>query len=542
MIKQLNETDRRDIEHIISKVHNNHFMHFDLSDEKQYRFYKRQLELAGFSAGRHKQLFKSVEEGREEHIKNGGAENQPAMGVNKNAAPVNVVTQINTVDGQNYSASALSSIPGGADTTIMTLGLYDENYNLLGPVKKVMNCNKEKVVALDASGSFSSAIPTGGRQFYAIATYQYEIIGEGTYKGVVPVSTYNFPKETKNVSPTQMVTHTSGRLIKVCLTRNDGDCDYWKRWSGMVEIPIKGSIEYFDNIDPILYDGQGKPTNASWVIQIARTDEGGNPIEPPSSFEFFKDTNTKISGKILSWDLGWMKFAPPNFDSGDRVYYIFSVTVQTGGKDVTTFITNAPSEKIPGSTSLNTTEIAPMEVVYGCLATGTKVRMADGSEKNIENIKVQEKILSNNDGVVLTIENTVIGTEEKPMIRLKDDKGHSLLLTDGHPVVTASGVLLAKELKVGDVVINEEGVGRLTEIVAETYADKVWNLHVGIPEDGIVLTNQNRTHFANGILVGDGVMQRVYEKKYKEDINNILKTVPEKWLQDYLNYIEDQKS
>lgn len=538
---QVSEFDKQDIAHIISRSRNNEFMLFDFSDDKQYRFYKRQLELAGFSADRYNQLFKSIEDTRTRGLQKDASDtNGFSMRQNSNTEWVNVITQINTTDGLNYSASALSSIPGGTVITTMTLGIYDENYNLLGSVSKIMDCT-EKVVTLTAHGKFNTAMPSEGRQLYAIATYQYELPnGGGTVKGVVCVSTFNIPKEIRNISPTQLVAHAKQKLIKVCLTRDDGDCDYKKKYEGKVEIPIKGSIVYFDNIDPIEYDGQGKPSNASWTIQIARTDEGGNPITPPEEFEFFKDINTKINNNILSWDLGWLKFAPPNFNTGDRVYYIFNVTIRTNGKDVTAFITNAPSDYVPGSTFFNTLTIAPMEVVYGCLAAGTKVRMFDGTEKNIEEIKVQEKIISNQKGIGLTVENTIIGTEDKPMMRIFDDKGHSLLLTDGHPVITDSGVLLAKQLKVGDNVITEDGIGKLTEILTEFYDGQIWNLHVGVPEDGIELTDQNRTHFANGILVGDGVMQRIYEKKYRQDMKNIVKKVPEKWIQDYYNYLEDQ--
>ncbi len=540
---QLSVLEKEDIRYLVQKAGNGSPMLLDLSDERQERFLHKQLELAGIQPGRNPQLFKTIADAKVRHARHGVPRSEYVQinGASQLTA-VNVISQIDTTDGQNYVAAAISSIPGNAYNVTVTLGIYDGDLNPLGDVAEIRQYTGV-TMDLQATGKFSTPMPSEGRSVMSILTYQYSN-DQGTYHGTMPVETYSFPKLISNISPSDI---NKRNHIKVCLTRHDGDCDYWDHessWKGIVKIPVKGSVEYYSDIDPIQFRPNGTPINASCTIQVVKQVQPGSPITPPPDFSFFKDPKTTVSGPLLSWDLGWLTFDKPNFNAGDLVYYIFNVNIQTGGKNVAAFITNAPPSVAPGQNPFNTCKIPSMEVVYGCLVEGTRIRMADQSLKAIESIMVGEQVASDALGSCLTVENTVIGVEDKPILRVADSAGHVLLLTEGHPVITAQGVRLARELTEGDQLLTETGESRITGIQEELYTGQVYNLHLSAADASIILTDDNRTHYANGIMVGDGRMQRIYGEKAKQyqDKNDVLAELPKQWHQDYLNWLEDHPS
>jgi hypothetical protein len=543
---QLSVLDKEDVRYVVQKAGNGRSMLLNLSDERQERFLNKQLELAGIHPKRRPQLFKIIADSKVRHARYGAPQSEYVRDVGgSQLTSVDVITQLDTIDGQNYVAEAISSIPGISHNITLTLGIYDGEYNPLGEVIKVEKHNNDTTFLFQASGSFSSPMPPEGRSVMSILTYLYSN-DQATISGVMPVETFYFPKKITNIDPSDR--KTGDGTIVVCMLRDHGqygDCDYRNaEWpGGPVQVPIKGQIEYFSEIDPINFGHDGIPTNASCTIQIAQKDHLGNPIKPPDNFNFFTDKNTTVNGSVLSWDLGWLTFDNPNFNQGELVYYMFNVIIQVGGKNVAAFITNAPSSLVPGSTILNTQIIPQMELMWGCMAEGTLILMADKSSKAIETILVGEKVLSDTTGRCLTVEGTVNGVEVKPMFFIKDDKGNSLFLTENHPVITAKGVRFARELKVGDKLLSEKEESEIVSIEEKIYDGKVWNLLLKEEDKGSILTDDNRTHFANGVLVGDGRMQRIYEDKAKENRhkNDILANLPKQWHQDYRNWLEEQQ-
>ncbi|MCP5108008.1 MAG: hypothetical protein GY950_31755, partial [bacterium] len=145
-------------------------------------------------------------------------------------------------------------------------------------------------------------------------------------------------------------------------------------------------------------------------------------------------------------------------------------------------------------------------------------------------------------GEILNVIGTTLGVEPLPMIRIKDEKGGDVLITDGHPVFTVSrGVVLARNLKEGDIVKRIDGNAKITSITSESYDGMVYNLRLGTLEDG----GQDKTSlFANGILMGDNMMQRYYGRLDKQkplNQKNVLKHgLPKEWLKDF-QYSESKK-
>ena len=130
-----------------------------------------------------------------------------------------------------------------------------------------------------------------------------------------------------------------------------------------------------------------------------------------------------------------------------------------------------------------------------CFVAGTKITLEDGSQKNIEDIKVGEKILSFNG---LEMEASVVGEinnhEVNNIIKLSFDSDITITTTYEHPFfVVGKNWVKAKDLLIGDVTLNVNG-GQTTLKQIEYYDDTqtVYNL---------LSVSPNHNFYANNILV-----------------------------------------
>lgn len=230
--------------------------------------------------------------------------------------------------------------------------------------------------------------------------------------------------------------------------------------------------------------------------------------------------------------MNWLKFNKVDFDSGEKVYYVFKLILAVSGKSIAAFITNAPRDIVPEQRFLNTVTLKPMKIVYGYLHEKTQIKMANGDEKVISDIKMGERVLSQNN-TLLYVENITTGYEQHciKIIIHTQTKNHSVIASPGHPFITPSGVVTARELNCGDRLITLTGECEITDIQQQTDELTVYNLQLSAEK-----CDEN-TMYANGILVGDIQMQRIHEDEYFQRPANILSQLPEEWHEDYQNHL-----
>lgn len=163
----------------------------------------------------------------------------------------------------------------------------------------------------------------------------------------------------------------------------------------------------------------------------------------------------------------------------------------------------------------------------GNIVEGTKVTMADGSEKTIENIRVGDILKGQPNNPTVTA--TSMGLSTHPLIRIQTSSGTGLTLSQDHPVLTPNGVVSANHLKLGMSIYTQQGVYDITSLVNSAYAGNVYSLHTG---NGF---GASSNFYANGILVG------VSEMRQKSVVNplNELNRLPKEWHQDYLDALKD---
>lgn len=143
--------------------------------------------------------------------------------------------------------------------------------------------------------------------------------------------------------------------------------------------------------------------------------------------------------------------------------------------------------------------IPQITIKWGCLAEGTEILMADGTQKIVENIRIGDLVKT--DGGIVKVTNMWSGKEEECLL-VRADNGRELIMTKSHPVLTAEGWKQAGELICGDVLKTESGGAAVCEIERVPKTVTVYN-----PETG------GKIIYANGFAVGDFTLQNSRSEK-----------------------------
>lgn len=161
---------------------------------------------------------------------------------------------------------------------------------------------------------------------------------------------------------------------------------------------------------------------------------------------------------------------------------------------------------IVASSNLPTTSEDPanqlvkqIQIKFGCLAKDTKIRMKDGSEKEICSIREDELVLTESGGGA-KVTKVYHGPEEE-LVYVQTMAGKEIMMTESHPVLVKRNgsrqAIRAGELNGEDIFLTKDGEETLRYIYMKPYQDEVYNLEL---EGG-------ETMYANGFLVGDFEMQ-----------------------------------
>jgi hypothetical protein len=210
-------------------------------------------------------------------------------------------------------------------------------------------------------------------------------------------------------------------------------------------------------------------------------------------------------------------------------------------QNVRLLVSVAARARCDGSTNeylrYRTVEVQPLDFRNSCFGEGTMVTLANGKRVAIEKVKLGDKVVANESGQVLTVTTLARGGESQPMVRLKDDKGHEALVTAKHPVVLASGkVVAADSLKLKDQVKTDKGVATLTSVGRELYERDVFNVALGTEEELAKAGKNGSTLFANGFLMGDSQMQLELSNEQPKPAD-VIASLPAKWHKDYQTHL-----
>ena len=203
--------------------------------------------------------------------------------------------------------------------------------------------------------------------------------------------------------------------------------------------------------------------------------------------------------------------------------YLLTIAAQDiDGRVITLMITNIMS-LIEKDEQESTKTIQEIDVYLDCFAQGTKIRMADGSLKTVENIRKGDLVKTPDSGQASVREVQV--QEDCQVIGIKFADGRVLSLTDGHAVATTDGVFPAFRLKEGQEVLTEDGVDRISQVIP--YCEKMYTVYALFLEGG------EQWLYADGMKVHSSDSGDVFEGRdwIREDL-------PDEWQADYDNALK----
>jgi hypothetical protein len=156
------------------------------------------------------------------------------------------------------------------------------------------------------------------------------------------------------------------------------------------------------------------------------------------------------------------------------------------------------------------TSAPELRTMRGCFAPETKITMADGSLKRVEQISLNDHVanpLTGGYGIVVRV--TRGPEKSKGLYEVGFGKSDYVAVTSKHPFMTRQGMRQADELKIGDEIAVKGGYRALTHVSRRPASDNqnVYNFAIATGKDG------ETAHMveADGIVTGDLFLQERLE-------------------------------
>jgi hypothetical protein len=535
----------------------------DMTNPLHYRFVVGALARAGETPAKSPEFFRRLTAAHQAKPAADGKPRAAVLAVDTSGGPtdLNFISSFSaeTAPGA-YQATGLSSVPGGTQVTLITMEIYNVQTGTVFAVNQGRTTQYSQGTDFQVQAAGQSPPGIQDTTSKAEGVFTYIPVGGGN-----PEVVYYRSEDTVNPSSPCMsqpnycvrdgANCVSGQYqtactntvpnttpIKACWYRgSQQECDYWNSNAHPTDFvfPVSGSVQYPNNT---------VVTPLTGFVYIALQ----NPLQGGGCNVFFQAAGPldsqywTLSGTTVSWNYPAAAFPNTgdciNFYDGTSTNLWMTGNVLLQGSPGTpppfggiNFTSDRNQIGIPGVSI-----IPGMYIMQGCFAAGTPILQADGSQRNIEDFKGggDENVMSGQ-GAALMVSGTTKGTEPfKDMVRIKTGNGHQILVTETHPVITAGGEpVMAKNLKAGDKVRTREGDAELVSVTREAYQGKVYNLRLGDP---VTTDEKGSTLYAGGILTGDSRMQNYYDRLEKEklekDPNEVLKRLPQEWMQDFRNH------
>lgn len=165
-------------------------------------------------------------------------------------------------------------------------------------------------------------------------------------------------------------------------------------------------------------------------------------------------------------------------------------------------------------------EIPVIEAQLDCFGQGTMIRMADGSQKAVEELKAGEMVQTRDGGSASVKEVKV--QDERQLLGLYLDNGETVFLTDGHAVNTANGIYPVYRLREGQDVITEHGTGKICQILPK--CERRYTVY------SLSLEGDEEWLYAGGMMVHSSDGTELFQ-----DRDWVREDLPEAWRKDYDN-------
>ena len=471
-----------------------------------------------------------------------------------NAAPANgCYVPVALITAFNYDttgpadseviAEGIISIPGGFKLADASMEIFDSA--LAG--QPIATGASSAYGQYDTVANATGTLESSGDQATALFSGHYTDSSHTTVPFVVSQMIGPQPSLTIQVrSPRHKVT-TQGNPISVALGRlptGQADADYYfdPGNPGFKELLLSVSGSATTQSSSFVFSPGQNVTGSLVLLKRDGAAPGGATVVYPNDVA----SACQIDGQVLNWNFNSGPFnaadfgVPVPWSYGDVILMALNLTAKVNGPSGQSSCNLAVTSDQSGASGQqigNTFFIDMLQFFWGCLAAHARVRMADGGEKAIRDVQIGECV-AGPEGAIWWVSNIKTGTEKKPMFEIETEYGDTVLVTDGHPILTASGPRVARVLSLGDRIVTQRGDATIVQINQVSYDGAIFNL-VLANEDGS--SADAAAFYADGILVGDNQMQTVAERSaVAESAWEVLEALSRS-NGDWLHYLEEQR-
>lgn len=563
--------EAQDVSHVLSMLKPGRPYVLNLADPQQLRFTQRALAAAGRTPANAPATFAALQTTAQHARTRAAAAKTGPMALAATplqaktaGAPQDLALLSNFGDDGNgvYTATGYSSVMGGTTQTTITTELFDTATRTIFATAHSSQYGQGTHFQVPVTGK----VPDPAH--LAAMTTIVTTVGTATTTTVIStaagvpatagtMTAPNYCVRTNPQDPGSNCVINGGKtmyqtgsttlvpnppLIKICFNRgSQQSCDYFNasgRPATSVFFPTAGTATFGNNTI-----GSSYATAGTFTASVADPNQGGGCV--------FADHQPlgdgwSASGATITWNLAQVSPTNPNnclgINGGRPLTFNFYIELPLdlpGGQKSTGFVTFTSAYAPPMPPGF--LGVPGIFLEDSCVAAGTKVHMADGSEMPIENITADDspQVISAT-GEKRTVQGTARGVELHPMIRLKTSLGQELLITRTHPVLTVDGLVMARDLKVGDSIKTDKGVATIVSITTEQYRGQVHSLRLGWFDEA---KSEKRTHTANGIFIGDSISQVQMEQEEMQRVKNdpaeVMRRLPsDQWREEFQNFLQ----
>lgn len=489
----------------------------NLAEEEHFDFLTRTLGGEQLLRQKYPDLYKILLYTKEKAVKPAGS---------LSAGQVNAVSPLNHGLCDSMKIRTLNYDPLTTVATASSIDLVDENPSLI-MVGELKDITHNKLIdgfavwdydthALDGKIEGDSKKLTQGDEyeFQAATTFSrivYDKEGNPFFMSQTDyssakkvVSSSTLVKRVTVENPDSIKHPGASQTVIYYNNRTGPGCDYYYNNVGScadsvdVYIPFSGSVEFNDSFKPSHVD-----KNTNFKLQIENINNGTANFKT----SHWNEIQWKVDGSILSWkfpDCWYDSLSKHNFTSANDIYFYCQMYIVVNFGSSTLQVPIVISSRDYEHSDPSFHKIKKLYIEWGCFAQGTKIKMSDGSLKQIQDIKAGERVKTENGSAAVT--EVITGTEQD-MVFIKTPKGNEIKVTKDHPVLTGQGYKAADALNAGDILKMEYGDDMIAELHYVTYNGNVFSIRIDSEEPVI----------AEGFYMGDFGCQNRLKEKPKEN-------------------------
>ena len=275
---------------------------------------------------------------------------------------------------------------------------------------------------------------------------------------------------------------------------NESDHTLYAHWVSQVKINVRPS----DNYSNLKYSTSGG--------ESGNLIADGSILVPVSSSSTTITITATVEGYHASCDSGTGKFIQYGFTLNDHSYYT-KYNEESYSQDISISITvSASGGEITVSGVQRTTETC-------CLTGETLISMADGTQKQIKDVVVGDKVLSYNTEThkleITTVE-TLIHVKRTELVYITFADGSQIKITPDHPMFSERGWIVYSPEKgqraYSDIELQATGtqIGDMIFSLSLLFDKEIVNMEYVVCEEidtYTFTTKDNHNYFAQGVLV-----------------------------------------